>query len=71
MYPIWYRIRKYIIRFDLEHISGAGFTGMNTKSGDLLILNFRDCQDQNNANVPVRVYCRLSYDCVLNIEAMD
>ena len=67
MYSIWYRIHMYIIGFDFGKISGAGFTGMSTKSGDLLILNFRDCADQNNANVPIRVYCCLYYGCVLNI----
>ena len=39
----WYRIRKYIIGFDFEKASGAGFIGMSTKSGDLMTLNFRDC----------------------------
>ena len=48
--------------------SGAGFTSMNTKAGDLLNLNFRDCADQNNANVPVRVYCCLYYECVVSIK---
>ena len=76
MYSRWYRIHKYIVGLDLEKISGAGFTGMTTKAGDFLILNFRYCADAANANVPIRVYCRLYYDCVLIIkdsgcEAMD
>ena len=64
----WYRTHKYIIGLGLEKISGAGFTGMNTKAGDLLTLSFRDCACQNNANVPIRVYCYLYYGCVLNIQ---
>ena len=52
----------------LEKTSGTGFTGMSTKSGDLLALNFRNCADSANANVPIRVYCCLYYDCVLNIK---
>ena len=64
----WHRIHKYIIGLELGKISGAGFTGMNTKAGDLLILNARDCADAANANVPTRVYCCLHYDCVLDIK---
>ena len=68
MYARWYRIHKYIIGLDLERISGAGFTGMNTKAGDLLILNLRNCADTLNGNIPTRVYCCLFYGCVLNIK---
>ena len=64
MYSRWYRTHRYIIGLDLEKIPGAGFTGMSTKSGDLLSLNFRDCADATNANVPTRVYCCLYYDCI-------
>ena len=39
MYGRWYRTSKYIIGLDLEKVSGAGFTGMSTKAGDLLTLN--------------------------------
>ena len=68
MYSRWYRSQKYIIGLDLGKISGAGFTGTNTKAGDLLILIVRDCADSANANVPTRVYGCLYYDCVLNIK---
>ena len=65
----WYRNRKYIIGLDLEKISGAGFTGMNMKNGDLLTLNFRDCDALGNSDsIPSRVFCALNYDCVLNIQ---
>ena len=67
MYARWYRIHRYIIGLDLESISGAGFTGMNTQAGDLLILSFRDCADQAKGNVPTRVCC-LFRDCVLNLK---
>jgi len=69
MHSSWYRSRKYIIGLDLEKISGAGFTGMSTKAGDLLTINFRDCDALGVANsVPDRVFCALNYDCVLNIQ---
>ena len=70
MHSSWYRSRKYTIGFDLEKISGAGFIGLSTKAGDLLILNFKDCiTDGYGAadSIPNRVFCALSYDCVLNI----
>ena len=68
MYSRWYRTHKYIIGFECERIAGAGFTGMSTKNGGLLVLNFRECADSANANVPSRVYCCLHYGCVLNIK---
>ena len=69
MHSSWYRNRKYIIGLDLEKISGAGFTGISTKSGDLLTVNFKDCDALGAADsVPSRVFCALNYDCVLNIQ---
>ena len=69
MFGRWYRTSKYIIGLDLEKVSGAGFTGMSTKSGDLMTLNFRDC-DVNDlgGSTLQRVFCALSYDCVVNIQ---
>ena len=68
MHSSWYRSRKYIIGLDLETISGAGFTGLSTKAGDLLTLNYKDCDaDGADDSVPTRAFCALSYDCVLNI----
>ena len=64
MHSTWYRSRKYVIGLNLERISWAGFTGLSTKSGDLLIPNFIDCDGNGVANsVPTRVFCALSYDC--------
>ena len=68
MYSRWYRTHKYIIAFECGKVGGAGFTGLSTKSGDSMILNFRDCVDPANANVPSRVYCCLHYDGVFNIK---
>ena len=68
IYSRWYHSTKYIIGLDMEKISGAGFTGMNTKAGDLLSVNFRDCHLEGTANsAPSRVFCALHYDAVLNI----
>ena len=65
----WYHTTRYIIGLDMEKISGAGFTGMNTKAGDLVTINFRDCigADFLPTAIPSRMYCVLHYDAVLNI----
>ena len=69
MHSRWYRSRKYIIGLDLERISGAGFTGMSIKSGDLMIINFKDCDKYGSINsVPTRMFCALNYDVVRNIK---
>ena len=63
MHSSWYRSRKYIIGLDLEQFSGAGFSGITTKAGDLLTLNFKDCDGKGVADsVPTRVCCTLNYD---------
>ena len=69
MHSSWYRSRKYVIGLDLENISGARFTGLSTKAGDVLTINFKDCDALGGGNsVPDRVFCALNYDCVLNIQ---
>jgi hypothetical protein len=68
MHSRWYRTRKYVIGLDLEKVSGAGFTGMSTKNGDLMTINFKDCHQLHSAgSVPNRMFCALNYDVVLNI----
>ena len=64
MHSSWYRFRKYTIGLDLEQISGAGFTGLSTKAGDLLTPNSKDCDAEGAADsVLARVFCALNYDC--------
>ena len=66
MFGRWYRTSKNIIGFDLERVSGAGFTGTSAKAGDLMTLNFRDCDvDGLGGSIPQRAFCALNYDCVL------
>ena len=65
----WYHSTKYIIGLDMEKIPRAGFTGMNTKAGDLLTVDFRKCWHSsiNPDSVPGRVHCCLHYNDVFNI----
>ena len=70
LYGRRYRSHRYIIGLDLEKISGAGFTGMSTKAGDQLTINFKDCDAVGSGyanSVPTRMFCALNYDAVLNI----
>ena len=73
IYSRWYHTCKYIIGMDMEKIRLAGFTGQNTKSGERLTANFRNCYtyapDGNIStySTPTRVFCALHYDAVLNI----
>ena len=62
MHSSWYRSRKYIIGLHMGKVSGAGFTGLSTKAGDLLTLNFKDCiTDGDGAadSIPNRVFLRI------------
>ena len=66
MFGRWYRTRKYTIGLDLETVSGAGFTGMSTKAGDLMTLYSRDCEvDGLGGSTPQRVLRALK---VLNVQ---
>ena len=68
IYGRCFRSHRYIIGLDLEKLPGAGFTGMSTKAGDQLTLNFKDCDAVGyTSSVPTRMYCALHYDAVLNI----
>lgn len=66
-----YRGSRYIVGIDLETVSGAGFIGLNTKKCELLIINFRNCENLVNlaGTIPGRVFCAMHYDCVLNIRS--
>ena len=75
IYSRWYHTCKYIIGMDMEKIHLAGFTGLNTKAGDMLTINFRGCFNYapdgttiSTYSIPTRVFCALHYDAVLNIK---
>lgn len=66
--PVTYRQTKYIIGMEFEKVPGAGFSGLSTKNGDLMTLNFRNCKQGDSGETPKRVFCALNYDAVLNIK---
>ena len=63
----WYRTSKYVIGIELEKVNGAGFTGVSTKAGDLITLNFKDCEFTGGTNIPDKAYVCLAYDALVNI----
>ena len=73
IYSRWYHTCKYILGMDMEKISGAGFSGTNTKNGEMLTVNFRNCHvyaadgSISTYSIPTRMFCALHYDAVLNI----
>ena len=74
IYSRWYHTVKNFIGMDMGKIRLAGFTGLNTKAGDMLTINFRGCNALvpdgsaiNTFSIPTRVFCALHYDAVLNI----
>jgi hypothetical protein len=64
-----YRTFKYVIGIDTEKMTGASFTGYNTKAGDLLTLKMRGANDKidlDNTKTYKLFYC-LHYDAILNV----
>jgi hypothetical protein len=64
-----YRTFKYVIGIDTEKMTGASFTGYNTKAGDLLTLKMKGANDKidlDNTKTYKLFYC-LQYDAVLSV----
>ena len=59
-----YRHFKFIIGLDLEKVLQAGFTGINTKAGDLLTIKTKSLAVDNNATT---MHVVLHADCIMNI----
>jgi hypothetical protein len=58
-----------VIGIDTEKMTGASFTGYNTKAGDLLTIKMKGANDKidlDNTKTHKLFYC-LQYDAVLSI----
>jgi hypothetical protein len=62
---IEYKSTKYIVGIDTEKVLAAGFTGLNTKAGDLMTVKFNRMPTDNTA--PDKMYIILHADVVMNI----
>ena len=60
-----YNTTKYIVGIDTEKVLAAGFTGLNTKAGDLMTVKFNRMPTDNTA--PDKMYIILHADVVMNI----
>jgi hypothetical protein len=62
-----YRSHKFIIGIDLEKILEAGFTGINTKAGDLMCIKVKQNSGITQENICNKMYITLHSDQILNI----
>ena len=63
-----YRTSKFVIGIDTEKITEAGWTGLNTRAGDLLTVNFK-LLDTNGADErkPDRMHVVLHADLIMQV----
>ena len=62
-----YRSHKFIIGIDTEKILEAGFTGINTKAGDLMVIKVKQNSGIAQADICNKMYITLHSDQILNI----
>ena len=60
-----YKTTKYIVGIDTEKVLAAGFTGLNTKAGDLMTVKFN--RMPTDATAPDKMYIILHADIVMDI----
>jgi len=68
-----YRSAKFIVALDCEKQTNAGFSGLNTRAGDLITIRTNNLQRTNNAgevytkSIPDYLHCTLEYDAIMTI----
>ena len=63
-----YRNFRFIVAIDTEKVLAAGFTGLNSKAGDLMTLKFKSLSGGAvPTDLPSLMYIHLHADCILNI----
>ena len=68
-----YRTGKFILAFDCEKQTNAGFSGLNTGTGDLItinMLNFKHVDNNNKSwekTYPDYQHTTLEYDAIMTI----
>ena len=67
IYPLEYRSHKFNIGIDTEKILEAGFTGINTKAGDLMVVKVKQASGSTQANLCNKMFITLHSDQILNI----
>ena len=62
-----YRSCKFIVGIDTEKILEAGFTGLNTKAGDLMTIKVKHGSAVDTTRLCTKMYITLHSDQILNI----
>ena len=70
-----YRSHKFIVAFDTEKQTNAGFSGLNTRAGDLITIKCNNLHHISNADngvpmpdtIPEFMHTTLEYDAIINI----
>ena len=64
-----YRVDKFIVAFDFERVFEAGYTGINTKAGDLMVFKMKPAPGASfSGSIADTLYTTLVTDCVLDIK---
>ena len=64
-----YRVDKFIMAFDFERVFEAGYTGINTKAGDLMVFKMKPAPGANIVgSIADTLYTTLVSDCILEIK---
>ena len=61
-----YRSRKFILGIDMEKVLEAGFTGINTRAGDLMAIRF-DHKSSSATHWAQSMHIVLTADCILEV----
>ena len=62
-----YKTRKFVLGFDMEKVLEAGFTGINTRQGDIMSVTFNHNQNENGANWAKEMQIVLTSDQIMEI----
>ena len=72
--PLEYRDNKFILGTDCEKVLDAGFTGLNTRAGDLMTISFKylergisDANSSASSRLADRIHIVLHSDQILEI----
>ena len=64
-----YRVDKFIMAFDFQRVAEAGYTGINTKAGDLMVFKMRPAPGAAfTGDIANTLYATLAADCILEIK---
>ena len=66
--PYTYRYHQQVIGIDTEKVLNAGFTGINTRAGDLMTIKAKAINPSSfGSNNPIKLYSVLHTDNILEI----